>query len=93
MNLREKMMNVSINMRQFYIMGIICFLVVAVASIYTGVVTWEFMDLGSKVSTVFRSIFNFGIVFFFNFLLKGIPPEPKKEIELDVDKIISESEL
>lgn len=93
MKLKDKLMNASINMRQFYTLGIICFLIVAVASIYTSIVSWNYLDLGSKVSTIFRAIFNFGIVFFFNFLRKTLPPKQKEEDKIDIDNMIEKSGL
>ena len=86
-------MNAQINMRQFYNMGIVCFLVVAVASVYTGIVTWRIMDLGSQVSTIFRTIFNFGIVLFFNYLKGTLPPKEEEERQIDFDDMIEKSKL
>lgn len=93
MKLKDKLMNASIDMHQFYMMGIICFFVVAVASIYTGVVTWSYMDLGSKVSTIFRGFFNFGLVLFFNFLRGTLPPKQKEEDKVDIDNLIEQADF
>ena len=84
-------MSASINMNQFYTMGIICFFVIAVTSIYTGIVTWTYMDWGSKISTVTRIVFNFCLALFFNHLKKTSAPSKKED--LDIDSIISESGL
>lgn len=83
MKLKEKLKNASIDMNQFYKLGMICFLVVAICSTYTHIVTWKFLDIGSKVSGIFRIIFNFGIVFFFKFLKKSSPETKKEEIDME----------
>jgi hypothetical protein len=93
MKFKDKLKNASIDTRQFYGMGIICFLVVAVTSIYTGIVTWTFMDFGSKISTIFRIVFNFGIVLFFNYLKQQLPPKEIEKFNPDIESLIKKSNL
>ena len=67
----------QINLHQFYGMGIVCFLVIAAANIFSVSSHWVVLDLGAKVSGIFGIIFNFGLVGFFRYLKNELPQEEK----------------
>lgn len=87
MSFKEKLGNMKIDMIQFYKMGIVFFIVIGFANLFTLIHQWDLLILSAKVSSLFGVLFNFGIVLFFNYLRETLPKnniEQKKEIE-DVD--------
>jgi len=91
MNFKERMNNVQINMKQFYTLGIACFLIVATASTFTLITHWSILAFQNKISSTASVIFNFGIVLFFRYLLSTLPGEqvaPEKVEEINFDEMI-----
>jgi len=69
----------TINLHQFYKMGIICFLVIAISNGYLLFVKWKLMLLAGKVSSISGVVFNIGLVLFFNYLYQQLSPPSAKE--------------
>jgi len=86
-----KFENLSINMKQFYNLGISMFIIIGLANSYNLFHAWNIISFASKISSSASIIFNFGLAMFFNYLKSTLPKEevtdriPK---ELDVDKLI-----
>jgi len=94
MNFKERLANVKIDLLQFYSLGIVCFLLIAISSIISLVYNWNFLIWSGKISSIFSIIFNFGIVLFFNYLKGTVPGQQKLSNapeDIDFDKMIEDS--
>lgn len=86
-----KFKDMQINMVQFYNLGMVCFTVIALASSFNLLNSWSDITFWSRLSSMASVIFNFGLVFFFNYLKSTAPkPEVEKEVpkDIDFDKLI-----
>ena len=61
------------DVRTFYKVGIICFLVIALANSYSLYANWSILNIGGKISSISSIVFNFALVLFFNWLRKQLP--------------------
>ena len=95
MSFMDKVGKMQINLYQFYNMGMVCFLVIALANSYSMINNWALIDIGGKVSSIFGVIFNFGLVGFFSYLKNTLPGNTKAEEvpeEIDFNSMIEKLE-
>lgn len=82
----------EINQQSFYTIGIWAFLIIGVANFANYLLLWPINNIFSKISGAAGIIFNFALVFFFNYLRGSIPVEEKIAESEDIDEIIKEIE-
>lgn len=81
-------MNFQLNPRQFYGTGIACFLIIGLASAFSLIIHIKVLDVFSIISGVFGTVFDFAMVFFFNYLLGTTPKETIEEASDDINEIL-----
>lgn len=59
------------SIQTFYKMGMVCFMVVALGSIYSAAAFWYVLDIGTKASKIAMICFNFLLVYFFYWMLSS----------------------
>jgi amino acid transporter len=63
----------EINLNRFYIIGMTCFLVVAVFSWANMIMIWDSLTWAAQISNSANIVFNFALVGFFYYLYKNQP--------------------
>lgn len=69
------------SMERFYIGGMVCYGVITIASVYGLVLSWDVLNLGYKVSSVFSNIFNGLIFMLFLYLYNQSKPQEVTSFE------------
>ena len=82
-----KFKDMEIDMKAFYIMGMICFGVVAFANFGNLITNWDVMHVWGKISTFAYGFFNVVLVLFFNYLYNRAPTSIPKEDLPDEDEL------
>lgn len=72
-------MKFEFNLEMFWLLGLICFVVIGLGNLYTTSIAWQYLDLGGKFAKTAGIIFNFVLAYFFFWMLKG-SKKSKKEI-------------
>ena len=63
-------MDLNFSIEKFYVLGIICFSIVVLGSVYSIYNHWNYSDIGIKVSSIATTIFDVGLIALFNHLRK-----------------------
>ena len=77
----------NLSLKTFYKFGMVLFLIMGVANLFTNSFYWDSMISSSKVSAIASNFFNFVIALFFYSLLKNIPKDLKIITEKELDKL------
>jgi len=67
----------GINPRMFYTLGIVCFMIIGFANLYSLYLNWIMLNVGGKISSFAGIAFNFILAAFFYNLRKSIIEIPK----------------
>jgi len=76
-------MKFEFDMNMFWKMGIACFLIIALANIYSTVHFWQVLDLGAKVSKIAGIFFNFLLAYFFYWMFTTNKKTEVQEMKSD----------
>jgi len=85
--------DIKINMNQFYITGVVCFLAIGLMNTFTLIRNMEFMLPTQIISSLFSIAFNVALALFFNHLRLSNPErfsfqvEKEKEVEEFVNNV------
>lgn len=83
-------MELKINPKQFYTVGIYSFIVIAVFNFLNFLISFSKINLFSKIAMFAGIIFNVALVLFFNYLRSMEPVEETLAQSDDIDEIIKE---
>ena len=81
---------IEINTKNFYIIGIICFIVIGLANIANLILTFSILTFPGKIASIGGIIFNFALVGLFYYLLSMEPQISEVAASDDIDEIIEE---
>jgi len=88
---KMRLKDFQIKMETFYRIGVICFLVIAIANIFTLKILWEEAVFSGKITSIASILFYFALAMFFNYLLNMSRPDVTTQYASDdVEDIIRE---
>lgn len=85
-------MKFEFNLQMFWMLGLICFIIIGLGNLYTMAVFWEGLHLGSKFSKTAGVAFNFILAYFFLWMLKGSRKSEELKSDKEILKVFKEGE-
>ena len=79
------MIKPEIDLKQFYILGMVCFFIIGAMSFLNLIRIWEVAVIYTKISSIAGIVFNMGLVMFFNYLRNQLPKIPKEDMPDEKD--------